>query len=669
MDESLSQKRQSRASITNRRNTRLSLIAAQSTHDAGEARPEYSNPIELLLTLVGYAVGLGNIWRFPYLAYKWGGGAFLIPYFTCLFVLGIPLFILEMGLGQIFRQGTFGIYTKLGLPRLRGAGIAATTCTFFVSLYYNVILAWTIYYIGRTFGSMGEGVLPWTDQHSSFGGCPKQEFLVQESIAATGDWWKPEAGRYNQEYKGCEKDCAFWCPAVGLPDATVAIEGYTRTERQMTTCPALAAKIFWETQAIQQSSGLNEAGGFHWGLLLSFTIAWGLVYLIIMKGVESSGKVVYFTALMPYVALIAFFLRAITLDGAMDGMKAFLVPADWSVVFEKGIWVDAARQIFYSLGMGFGSLIAFASYSAKDTDFVKQSIQVAVINCGTSFFAGTVVFPILGFLSYEMSNVHPCMTAGDLADLSAIGLSGPSLAFVAFPIAISKMPGAFFWALLFFLMLFCLGIDSQFAMVESVMTVLHDAKVGEMLNLGKEQFAAVICAVCWFLGLPFMLRSGVYWFNLYDYFSCNVALFLVTFLECFAIAWANSSIWPNYTDKVEEWTGRRLSPAWLVMYKAVNPLVIVLLLFLAFSSWDVIGAATSKPYPEGSGFYPWWSNVFGWFLALAPVAGFIFGAVTTPAEEARDLLKSNASAPSRGSNVEMFATNSEKPEAQSSDRW
>ena len=136
---------------------RVSLSAGAASHADGEDRPEYANNLELLLTLVGYAVGLGNIWRFPYLAYTYGGGAFLVPYFISLALLGLPLFILEMGLGQMFRQGTLGVWSKLALPKLQGVGLAATVCTFLVMLYYNVILAWTIYYIGRTIAAIPSG--------------------------------------------------------------------------------------------------------------------------------------------------------------------------------------------------------------------------------------------------------------------------------------------------------------------------------------------------------------------------------------------------------------------------------------------------------------------------------------------------------------------------------
>jgi SNF family Na+-dependent transporter len=397
------------------------------------------------------------------------------------------------------------------------------------------------------------------------------------------------------------------------------------------TCPARAAASFWEKEALQQSSGMGELGGIHWGLAMSLTLAWVLVYFIIFKGVQSSGKVVYVTAILPYVALVIFFFRAVTLPGAGVGVAYYLTPK-LDVILTAEVWIRAATQIFYSLGVGFGSLIAFASYSSKSTDFVKQSGQVACINCGTSFFAGFVVFPILGFLCTEMSQVNPCIEGNDLKDLSSIGLSGTGLAFIAFPIAIDAMAwGKFFWAMLFFVMLFCLGIDSQFAMVESVMTVLHDAKVGH--TLPKSTVCAIVCGISWLIGLIFCTKAGIYWFNLFDYYTCVVAMFVVTIMECLGVAWFKRGLFSEYVAKVKTFTGRELGLVWWIAYAVICPVCILVLLFLALGTFDIMGAKKSVAFPEGTGFLPTWSIFVGWFLGLLPVAGLGLGCFLGAPEE------------------------------------
>jgi SNF family Na+-dependent transporter len=591
--------------------------------DEPSGRQQYSNKCELMLSLVGYAVGLGNIWRFPSLCFENGGAAFLIPYFTCLIFLGVPLFVLELGLGQTLREGTLGVWKKMGMPRFQGVGVAATICTFNVSLYYIVILTWTVYFVGRTVMTFGTGILPWTEDVPGFT-CPDTYVYTKRPSIINNGLLPADISSTRETYH---------CPANG--DLTWANEtmgmagGYTKVLAHAAHCPGYAAIKFWETEVLWQSTGMDNLGGIHYGLLAAYTVCWLGCYGIICKGVQSSGKVVYVTALLPYVALVAFFVRAITLPNMSMGLKFFLLP-EWDKIFYWQAWIRAGTQIFYSLGVGFGSLIAFASYGDKHDDFVGNAIKVASINAGTSIFAGFVVFPILGYLAYEMSEVNPCFSPDSMASLEAVGLSGTSLAFVAFPIAISKMYGSYFWALLFFVLLICLGIDSEFAMLESVMTVIHDAGWGG--NLSKPKLAAVVCGVSYFLGLIFITRGGIYWFNLFDYYSCIVALFFVTLMECIGVMWSDKALFPMFKAKVKNNTGITLSGYYSVSWKWTCPIFICVLLFFSCKVYDVMAATTSEPYPEGEGYLPGWSVLMGWKLGLLPILGFIIALVCAPGE-------------------------------------
>lgn len=600
--------------------------------EGGEGRPQYANKCELMLSLVGYAVGLGNIWRFPYLAYTYGGAAFLIPYFCALAVLGLPLFVLELGLGQMLRQGTLGVWKELGRERMQGVGVAATICTFLVSLYYNVILCWTIYYLAVTLLALPSGILPWSHEVPGFK-CPETVMFPHVSVADKPDLFTIGHG-FNESYRG-----DFWCPVFGIPkNGSVVPDGYVMRSFTPEVCPARAAVKFWSESVLQQSSGMDVLGGLQPGLLVAYTVTWLLVYFIVFKGVSSSGKVVYFTALMPYVALFAFFLRAITLDNAMVGLSFFLKP-DFAKLTNFGVWQRAVTQIFYSLGVGFGSLIAFASYGDKKDDFVGNAHKVSFINCGTSIFAGCVVFPILGYLAHEMRGVNPCIEGDNLEDLKSIGLSGTGLAFIAFPIAISRMPLPFTWSFIFFAMLLCLGIDSEFAMIESVMTVLHDS--GAAPNMSKPVMAGIVCGLSYVLGLVFITRGGIYWFTLFDYYSCVVVLFFVTFMEVFWLMWADDNTYADFAAKVKRYTGKQLSTFYMVMWKFVCPLIVLGLFIMAFSTHDLMDAETSEPYPKGSGYLPMWSINFGWKLGMLPL--FAFAAVyVVKLEQSMDAAKNYA---------------------------
>lgn len=130
--------------------------------EGGVERESWDSKLTFLLATVGYAVGLGNVWRFPYLAQKNGGGAFLIPYFVMLAIEGIPIFYLELAIGQRLRKGAIGVWHQVS-PYLGGIGISSAVVSFNVALYYNSIIAWCLFYFAQSF----QAELPWSE-------CPKK---------------------------------------------------------------------------------------------------------------------------------------------------------------------------------------------------------------------------------------------------------------------------------------------------------------------------------------------------------------------------------------------------------------------------------------------------------------------------------------------------------------
>ena len=124
--------------------------------EEGQERGNWDNPCDFFLSCLGYAVGLGNVWRFPYLCYKHGGVTFLIAYLTMLLVSGLPLFFLELSLGQYAGISPLKVFPRLA-PLAAGLGWGMLMITFLVVIYYNLIIAWTIYYTVAGFAA----VLPW----------------------------------------------------------------------------------------------------------------------------------------------------------------------------------------------------------------------------------------------------------------------------------------------------------------------------------------------------------------------------------------------------------------------------------------------------------------------------------------------------------------------------
>ena len=209
-------------------------------------------------------------------------------------------------------------------------------------------------------------------------------------------------------------------------------------------------------------SGLGDLGGWSYELPLALAFSWIVVFLCLMKGVKSSGKVVYFTATFPYLVLIALLVRGVTLPGALDGLLLLFVPK-WEKMLEINVWRDAASQMFFSLGVSWGGLVMFGSYNKFHNKINWDAAFVSSMDFFTSIISSCVVFSILGYLSRETG-----------VPVDEVAKGGQGLAFIAYPEALATVPLPWLWSILFFLMLFFLGLDSEFALLETVLTAIYD---------------------------------------------------------------------------------------------------------------------------------------------------------------------------------------------------
>lgn len=395
------------------------------------ARGNWAGKLDFFLSCVGYAVGLGNIWRFPYLCYRNGGGAFLIPYFLFLILCGMPLFMLEISFGQFANLGPISIW-KIS-PLFKGLGYGMVIISGIVCVYYNIIITWTLYYMFLCF----RRTVPW---------------------ATCGNWWNSEL------CLGAEEEDAMPV-AKALTNSTLLD---TDDEINVTEVITVAANVtnvtlggaveggritaseeFWINHVLELSPGLDEIGHVRWELLATLLVAWILVFCCLFKGVKSSGKVVYFSATFPYAVLVILLIYGASRPGASEGIKFYLTPR-WELLKNFEVWGDAATQIFYSVGPAWGGLLTMASYNKFNHNCYRDAFIIPMINCGTSVFAGFVVFSVIGFMAHVTGR-----------PISEVVSQGPGLAFVVYPEAVTHLPAPPVWAFLFFSMLFTIGLDSQ----------------------------------------------------------------------------------------------------------------------------------------------------------------------------------------------------------------
>ncbi|XP_066572084.1 sodium-dependent neutral amino acid transporter B(0)AT1 [Amia ocellicauda] len=567
--------------------------------EEADDRPKWDNKAQYMLTCIGFCVGLGNVWRFPYLCQSHGGGAFMIPFLILLVLEGIPLLHLEFAIGQRLRKGSVGVWSTIH-PYLLGVGIASMCVSFLVGLYYNTIIAWVMWYFFNSF----QEPLPWSY-------CPINE---------------------------------------------------NRTDYVTECKDSSPVDYFWYRVTLNTSREISDAGGLQWWLVISLICAWAVLYVCCIRGIETTGKAVYVTSTLPYLVLTIFLIRGLTLKGSVDGI-IFLFTPDIAELANPATWLDAGAQVFYSFSLAFGGLISFSSYNSVHNNCEKDAVIISIINGLTSIYAATVIYSIIGFRATERyddcvnGNILTLMNTFDLSeanitehtykdvlgqlnstfpaviqnltlktcDLNSFlseGVEGTGLAFIVFTEAIMKMPVSPLWSILFFIMLFCLGLSSMFGNIEGVLVPLQDLKVFPK-SWPKELITGTICLVSLLIALIFVQQSGNYWLALFDNFAGSIPLLIIAFCEMVGVVYIYGI--DRFNKDIEFMIGHKPNIFWQASWRVISPLImLVIFLFyfvtkvneeLFYIAWnpDYIGFPTLEKLP-----YPGWIYVIIFILSGVP---------------------------------------------------
>ncbi|CAF0752641.1 unnamed protein product [Brachionus calyciflorus] len=527
-----------------------------------DEREKWSKKFDFLMSIIGFSVDLASIWRFPYLCFKNGGGAFLIPYTIMIFLLGLPLFFMELALGQYNKCGAITCWKKI-CPLLSGVGYAVVLIAFYTDFFYNVIISWGLYYL---FGSFSNK-LPW-------GNCENS--------------WNS---------KNCYEISSLLRDNISISDS-VRARNLSLLENGTTNLISSSEEYFFNRMyRFSEEHGMDNFGSILWENVGCLFLIYIICYFSMWKGVQTSGKVVWFTALAPYVVLIILAIRALFLTGSTEGLKYYLTP-DMALLKEPSVWIDAASQVFFSLGPGFGVLLAFSSYNQFDNNIYNDAIITVIINYLSSFVSGAVIFMYLGYMSQVADK-----------SIQEVAKEGSSLVFIVYPEAISILPVPQFWSIIFFVMLITLGLDSSFGGSEAIITALADEY--PILRRRREIFVGLLFSFYMLTGLPSCTEGGYYLVEFLNNYSAVYSIMFAVLIENIAVAWLYGT--ERFCNDIKEMINIYPGRFWCYCWKYITPLCVAFILGMGIYGYRPLTIMrTNDTYS-----YPEWSNSLGWIIAAS----------------------------------------------------
>ncbi|KAH9515558.1 hypothetical protein Btru_011395 [Bulinus truncatus] len=546
-------------------------------------REEWGNKAEFVLSCIGLSVGLGNVWRFPYLCYVNGGAAFLIAYIILQLLIGKPMYFMELVMGQYSGSGPTKVWRMN--PAAKGVGVSMCLISLIVSIYYNIIMSYTLYFF---FASMQE-TLPWTK-------CSEE--WIRDYNCVTKYEPSPPPCTLNMTHNEMLGKCL--CTGNSTIDNSSLPVNMTCSPNVPGTS---SAELYFYKEVIQRSSGVDpdKMGAPLYRIVLCLILSWIVVVFCLIKGIKSSGKVVYFTATFPYVILIILLIRGSLLDGAKEGVEFFIIP-EWSKLADLQVWIAAAGQMFFSLSVSFGGIIMFGSYNKFTNKVYSDSLLISFTDMITSIIAGFVVFTTFGGMAKATGR-----------QVSEVAKGGYGMAFIVYPEALSGLPPSQLWSVLFFLMLFTLGLDSEFGLLETVITCIQDEF--PKLKKYKTYLCIGLSCACFLMALPCTCPGGDYVVTIMDHYGADFSVLIVACCEVISVMWVYGVM--KFMKDIEYMLGSRPHgwPYWVFCWTITSPLLIGLMFLYRMVRYKPPTYSDGTPFPH-------FAQSIGWTLltlVLCPI--------------------------------------------------
>lgn len=446
-----------------------------------EQRENWSSRTGFIIAAVGSAVGLGNIWRFPYVAYDNGGGAFMVPYLIALFTAGIPLLFLDYIIGHKYRAAPPRAYKKM-VSSAQFVGWWQTLVSFIIAIYYAAVIVWAGSYMFFSFGQK------WGEDTTNF--------FVSDFIHHTGE-----------------------LTSVFVP--------------QMFT-----------------------------GLIIVWALAMLIMFGGIRKGVELANKICIPLLIVLFGIMV---FKAITLPGAAIGLNAFFEP-NWEKMKDPNVWLAAYGHVFFSLSVGFGIMVTYASYLKKNTNLTGAGLVVGFANSSFELIAGIGIFAAIGFMA---------MSTGQ--DVAEVASGGVGLAFFVFPKIISTMGASGdFVGFLFFGSLVVAGISSLISILEVPISAFQDK-----FDWSRKKAVSIIGGVCAVISIvAFSTGSSLVLVDVIDHFANNIGIVAGGLMSIVWITWFNRQKIPGLLDHINRISSVKLGGAWVFMLTVITPTVLTIALGL-----------------------------------------------------------------------------------------